>query len=169
MVRRISLFEGSRKGYSTTSQRSFAEELAKNVRVTSVQNLLLRVGVKLEEFDGDEKTENLSFRKLVAGLSWLVISTRPDISNAVRSLASYCSAPKVIHRKTALGFLAYMNDTFGFGITDQRGTLLAGVSLIFFADADRRPSGLLGNLHTCSAEVVVSSILTKVGFVFFLP
>ena len=45
-------------------------------------------------------------------------------------------------------------------------------SVVFVVDSYiqcRRPSGLVGNLHTAinSAEVV-SSILTKVGFVFFL-
>ena len=37
----------------------------------------------------------------------------------------------------------------------------------FPCSAARHPSGLVGKLHICSTEVV-SSILTKVGFVFFL-
>ena len=53
---------------------------------------------------------------------WLAISTRPNISNAVRSVARYCSAPKAVHWKSALGILAYINGTCGFGITYQRGT-----------------------------------------------
>ena len=58
-----------------------------------------------------------------------------DISNAVRSVARYCSTPKTIYWKAALGILAYINGTSGFGITYQRGTL-AGISLEIFADAD---------------------------------
>ena len=58
-----------------------------------------------------------------------------DISNAVRSVARYCSTPKTFHWKAALGILAYINGTSGFGITCQRGTL-AGISLKVFADAD---------------------------------
>ena len=65
----------------------------------------------------------------------MAISTRPDISNAVRSFARYCSAPKAIHSKSALGILAYINGTCGFGITYQRGTTV-GISLEVFADAD---------------------------------
>ena len=61
--------------------------------------------------------------------------TPPDISNAVRSLAKYCSAPKAIHWKSALDILAYINGTCGFGITYQRETSV-GISLEFFADAD---------------------------------
>ena len=65
---------------------------------------------------------------------WLAISTRPDISNAV-SFARYCSTPKPIHWKAALGILAYINGTSDFGIIYQRGTL-ASISLEVFADAD---------------------------------
>ena len=123
------------RGTLTISQQSFAEELVKKFGVTSVQNVPLRVGLKLEEFDVDEETESWPFRELVGGLMWLAISTRPDISNAVRSVARYCSAPKAIHWKAALGILAYINDTSDFGITYQRGTS-ASISLEVFADAD---------------------------------
>ena len=66
---------------------------------------------------------------------WLAISTRPDISNAVQSVARYCSAPKAVHWKSALGILAYISGTCGFNITYQRGTTVS-ISLEDFADAD---------------------------------
>ena len=96
----------------TISQQSFADELVKKFRVTSVQSVPLKVGVKLEEFDENEETESWPFRELVSGLMWLAISTRPDISNAVRSVARYCCAPKAVHWKSALGILAYVNGTY---------------------------------------------------------
>ena len=65
----------------------------------------------------------------------LAISTRPDVSNAVLSVARYCSTPKAILWKAALGIIAYINGTSCFGITYQRGTL-ASISLEVFADAD---------------------------------
>ena len=65
----------------------------------------------------------------------MAISTRPDISNAVRSVSRYCSTPKAIRWKAALGILAYINGTSNFGITYQRATL-ASISLEVFADAD---------------------------------
>ena len=49
---------GRRRGTLTISQQSFVGELVKEFRVTSVQSVPLRVGVKLEEFNEDEKTEN---------------------------------------------------------------------------------------------------------------
>ena len=69
----------------------------KKFRVTSVTSVPLKVGVELEEFDEDEETEGWPFRELVGDLMWLAISIRPDIFNAVRSVARYCSAPKAIH------------------------------------------------------------------------
>ena len=124
-----------KRGTLTISRQSLAEELVKKFRVTSVQSVPLQVGVKLEEFDENEETESWPFREFVGGLIWLVISTRPDISNAVRFVARYCSAPKSVHWKSALGILAYVNGTCGFGITYQRGTTV-GISLEVFADAD---------------------------------
>ena len=89
--------------------------------MTSVQTVPLRVGVKLEEFVEDEKTESWPFRELVDGLMWSAISTLPDISNAVRSVARYCSASKDIYRKSALGILAYINGTCGLALQTKEG------------------------------------------------
>ena len=51
----------------TISQQSFVEELVKKFRVTSVQSVPLKVGVKLEEFDEDKETESWPFRERVGG------------------------------------------------------------------------------------------------------
>ena len=103
--------------------------------MTSTQSVPLRAGVKLEEFDEDERVENWPFRELVGSLMWLSISMRPDISNAVRAVARYCTAPRAIHGKAALGILEYINGASEYGITFQRGTL-SSISLEVFADAD---------------------------------
>ena len=73
-------------GTLTISQKTLADDLVKTFCVTSTKSLPLRVGVKLEEFDEDERVENWPFRELVGNLMWLSISTRPDISNAVRAV-----------------------------------------------------------------------------------
>ena len=123
------------RGTLTVSQQSFAEELVKKFHETSAQSDPLRVGVKLEEFNENEATESWQFLEFVGGLMWLAISTRLDISNAVRSVARCCSAPRAIHGKAALGIFAYTKGTSGFGITYQRGTPV-GIYLEVFADAD---------------------------------
>ena len=98
-------------GTLTISQKTFADELVKKFCVTSTQSVPLRVGVKLEDFDEDEMIENWSFRELVGSLMRLSVSTRPDISNAVRAVARYCTAPRAIHWKAALGILECINGT----------------------------------------------------------
>ena len=122
-------------GTLTISQKTFADELVKTFCVTSTQSVPLRVGVKLEKFDEDERVENWPFRELVGSLMWLSISTRPDTANAVRTVARYCTAPRAIHWKAALGILEYINGTSEYGITFQRETL-PSISLEVFADAD---------------------------------
>ena len=117
------------------SQKTFADELVKKFCVTSTQSVPLRVGVKLEDFDEGERVENWPFRELVGSLMWLSISTRPDIANAVRAVARYCTARRAIHWKAALGILEYINGTSESGITFQSGTL-SSISLEVFADAD---------------------------------
>ena len=107
----------------------------KEIRLTSVQSVPLGIGFKLEELEKDEETESWPFRELVGGLMWLAILIRPDISNAVRSVERYCSTPKAIHWKAALGILAYISVFSGFFITNQRG-ILVGISLEVFANAN---------------------------------
>ena len=84
-------------GTLTISQKTFVDELVKTNCVTSKQSVPLRVGVKLEDSDEDERVENCPFCDIVGSLMWLSISTRPDISNAVRGVARYCTAPRAIH------------------------------------------------------------------------
>ena len=96
------------RGTLPISQQSLAEELVKKFRVTSVQSVPLRVEMKLGEFNEDEETNNWPFLELVGRLMRLSILTRPNISNAVRSVARYWSTSKDIHWKAAVGILAYI-------------------------------------------------------------
>ena len=149
----------------TISQQIFAEELVKKFRVTSVQSVPLRVRVKLEEFDEDEETESRPFREHLVGLMWLAISTRPGISNAVRSVARYVSTPKAINWKAALGILAYINGTSGFGITYQRGTSQSvGIYLEVCAEADYATSKATDRRSVCLAEQSCVEVHVYVGF-----
>ena len=111
-------------GTLAISQITFPDELVKKFCVTSTRSVPLRVGVKLEEFDEDERVENWPFRELVGSSMWLSISTRPDISNAERTVARYCTSPRAIW-KAALGILEYINGTNEYGVTFQN-TLLSG-------------------------------------------
>ena len=66
---------------------------------------------------------------------WLANQTRPDILNAVRAVARYTHAPKLVHWKAALHILMYVRFTSSYGITFQRGTE-GGLALQLFVDSD---------------------------------
>ena len=72
------------KGVLKISQRTFAEQLAKEYGIEFGKNVALPVGTKLAKFDKDDPPGNWPFRELVGSIMWLSTQTRPDISNAVR-------------------------------------------------------------------------------------
>ena len=78
---------------------------------------------RLWDFDIDEPNVLFPFRELIGALLWIALLTRPDIANAVRAVARYCSAPKLIHWKAARSILGYAVRTSSFGIYFQKGTL----------------------------------------------
>ena len=126
--------------------------------MTSTQSVPLRVSVKLEEFAKDERVENWLFRELVGSLMWLSISTHQDIANSVRAVARYCTAPRAIHWKAALGILECINGTSEYSIIFQRGTWSSS-SLEVFADADYAAKGtdrlsVSGGLIMCGGASV---------------
>lgn len=56
----------------------------------------------------------------------LAIISYLEISNAVRSVAGYCSASNAVYWKAALGILAYINGTSYFGIERNMGRSFFG-------------------------------------------
>ena len=62
---------------------------------------------KLWKFDVDEPTVGRFFRELIGSLLWIALLSRPEIVNAVRAVARYCTAPKMVHWKAALDILGY--------------------------------------------------------------
>jgi len=117
------------------SQQTYTEELGEKFDVNWGGSIPLPTTCKLYEFDVDEPTIGRVFRELIGSLLWIALLSRPDIVNAVRAVARYCSAPKMVHWKAALGILGYAVRTSSFGITFQRGTV-EGFHLVSFADAD---------------------------------
>ena len=71
MVWTLPLHSRTGDGYSDDIPENVADELVKTFCVTSTQNVPLRVSVKLEEFNEDEKVENWPLRELVGSLMWL--------------------------------------------------------------------------------------------------
>lgn len=119
-------------GNLTLSQKTFAENLVKKFGVTRSKATPMAVGLMLASLDEDEQIDVTLFRSLIGHLMWLANQTRPDILNAVRSLARYCNAPTLRHWKAALHVLMYIRGTLDFGITFERG---GDLRLVLYADA----------------------------------
>ena len=69
---------------------------------------------------------------------WLANQTRPDVLNAVRTVARYCHAPKFVHWKAASHILMYVRFTSNYGTTYikfQRDTE-GGVNLEVYVGSD---------------------------------
>ena len=87
------------------SQQRYTEELREKFDVNWGGSIPLCTTCKLWEFDVDEPTIGRVFRELIGSLLWIALLSRPDIVNAVRAVARYCSAPKMVHWKAALSIL----------------------------------------------------------------
>ena len=116
---------GWKKGTLNISQRPFAEQLASKRWIEYGKGAPLSVGMRLVNFDKstNETPGGWPFRELVSSFMWLSPQIRPHISNAVRSVARYCAAPKVVHWREALGILVHVIRTSSFGTTFQQGTI----------------------------------------------
>ena len=109
-------------GTITISQQTVAENMVEKFGVTRTKETPMVVGLRLEDFDPTEPDVDEPFRSLVGHLIWLANQTRSDILNAVRAVARYSHAPKLVHWKAALHVLMYVRFTSSYGITFQRGT-----------------------------------------------
>ena len=137
----LTLYAGCRfsrdrvSGTIKISQPTVAAKIVDKFGVTRNKETPMVVGLRLDDFDPDAPNVSEPFRSLVGHLMWLANQTRPDILNAVRAIARYSHAPKLIHWKAALHVLMYVRFTLDFGITFQRG-LSNGVTLDVFVDSD---------------------------------
>lgn len=123
------------KGRLKISQQTYTEELAEKYGVTGGGSIPIPATWKLWDFDDEEPNVVFPFRELIGALLWIALLTRPDLTNAVRAVARYCSAPKLIHWKAALSILGYAFRTSSLGISFQNGTV-AGINMLVWADAD---------------------------------
>ena len=122
-------------GTITISQQAVAEKMVEKFGVSRNKETPMAVDLRLHVFDPAEPDVEQPFRSLVGHLMWLANQTRPDILNAVRAVARYTHAPKLVHWKAALHILMYVRFTSSYGITFQRGTK-GGLALQLFVDSD---------------------------------
>ena len=66
---------------------------------------------------------------------WLANQTPPDILDAIRAVARYSAAPRLLHWQAALHIVMCIKSTCTYGITFQRG-LSYRDQLELYVDAD---------------------------------
>ena len=111
-------------GSLTISQQTYTKELGEKYDVEWGNGIPIPTTWRLWDFDVDEPNVLFPFRELIGALLWIALLTRPDIANAVRAVARYCSAPKLIHRKAAGSILGYAMGTIYFGIFLSEGDVV---------------------------------------------
>jgi hypothetical protein len=64
--------------------------------------------------------KSMLYRVLIGKLLWVDNGKRPDIANAVGTLAKFTNNPGEIHWKALLRVLGYLSQSVDFGIKYQR-------------------------------------------------
>jgi hypothetical protein len=88
---------------------------------------------------GNESCDQQKYMELIGTLMYPSVSTRPDITNAVRSLARYMQSPKRRHEIAAKRILRYLSGTKEIGLLfGRRGGMNVDdeMNLIAYGDAD---------------------------------
>ena len=98
--------------------------------VNSSSNIPATPGVELGLSEEGEPKGDWPYR---GALMWLSTMTRPDISNAVRTVARHSHNPAGRHWKAVLKIMANFHRTRGMGLTFVRGSAL---DLTAYSDAD---------------------------------
>lgn len=78
---------------------------------------------------------DINYRELVGALSYLSITTRPDVTHAVGALSQFLNNPSINHWRSPLQTLPYLKGSKNLGITFHR-TNAAPLSVSAFSDSD---------------------------------
>jgi hypothetical protein len=112
-------------GDITLSQCRYVEQLLQRHGLTDAKPrpTPLPIGLRLTPAgDGQPAlADGTPFRALVGELNYLATSTRPDIAQAMSSLARHMSAPTKAHMNHAVGVLRYLSGTRSLGLRFRRG------------------------------------------------
>jgi hypothetical protein len=128
------------------------------------------VNVKLSKSIQTQEVNDLSdplfsrYREIIGGVMYLVVSTRPDMAQALNVLARFCENPTKEHLTAAKHLLAYLKGTAKYGLcfdANQSENLLGYADADFAGDLDGRKS-TSGYLFTiCGGPVAWSSRLQR--------
>ena len=87
------------------------------------------LGARIE----DESGGTWPYKEAVRGLMWLVVMSRPDITNAVRAVSRHSNSPAERHWKVVLQIIRYLLGTKDLSLAFEWGS---GLEISVFADAN---------------------------------
>jgi hypothetical protein len=120
---------------ATISQPAYVRKILAQYHVVGLPPVMVpRSPTIVLRADGDamgEKLDHDLYPRVVGSLQHLANCTRPDIQQAVSTLARYVKAPREAHWKAAIHLLRYVGGTSTYGITFGGTSGLQG-----FHDAD---------------------------------
>ena len=111
--------QDTEKGLTSISQKTFIETLARRFDVTTTSPYPA------------SPCANLGAR--VGGLMWLVVMSKPDITNAVRAVSRHSNNPAERHWKAVLQIIRCLLGTKDLSLTFEWGS---GLEISVFADAN---------------------------------
>ena len=82
---------------------------------------------------GDESSGTCPYKEAVGGLIWLVVMSRPDITNAVRAVSRHSNSPAEKHWKAVLQIIRYLLGTKDLSLSFE---WRSGLEISVFADAN---------------------------------
>lgn len=123
------------KGRMKISQPKYVEDMLRRFGMDDCKpvNIPMDPNLKLETNKSDSRTTQ-PYRELVGCLTYLALSSRPDISAAVSYFSRFQAAPTDNHWNHLKRLLRYLKGTISFGLVYQRRE--GATPLVGYADAD---------------------------------
>lgn len=93
-------------------------------------------GIKLEAPTQNEIIQNVPYQHLMGCLTYLAVTSRPDISNCVSRLAQFNGSHGEIHWKAAKRILRYLKGTRNYSLFYPSSDKSSKLQLVAYCDAD---------------------------------
>ena len=114
--------QDTEKSLTSISQKTFSETLARRFDVTTTSPYPASPCANLVAKIEGESGGTWPYKEAVGGLMWLVVMSRPDITNAVRAVSRHSNSPAERHWKVVLQILRYLSRTKDLSLTFEWGS-----------------------------------------------
>jgi hypothetical protein len=133
------------------NQEAMIDRVAKRFAIEECKPTYLPADVNsklVKSMDQDNKATKMPYRELVGSLMYIMVCTRPDISNAVGEVSKFCEDYSMEHWRAALKILKYLKTTKKLslvfdGVNQQPTVAYADASWASDQDSGRSVTGYI--------------------------